>query len=205
MAMTEEANVCVEIFRKAARFGVADCQYCPAYNVCPTGTVGWNNECMFDTAADLIESLSAQLDQVTRERDAAVKREWDLFDLLSSAWHGKAYYFKQEDGSVYSRESCEYLTFDQAIDEFAQSLTVAGDINVPTYPKWISVEDEPKQTSDYLVYVWVAYPDGIAQMEMRKAIYNIVHKEWYVDCGRLEVVGKPTHWMPLPSPPKEDE
>ena len=62
------------------------------------------------------------------------EREWDLFDLLSSAWHGKQYYFKQEDGSVYSRESCEYLTFDQAIDEFAQSLTVAGDINVLTEP-----------------------------------------------------------------------
>ena len=55
------------------------------------------------------------------------EREWDLFDLLSSAWHGKGYYFKQEDGTVYSRASCEYMSFDQAVDEFAHELTVAGE------------------------------------------------------------------------------
>lgn len=71
--MTDEANTCVEILKKAARFGVSDCQYCPAYSVCPTGTAGWNNECMLETAADLIESLSAELEQVKRERDAAVE------------------------------------------------------------------------------------------------------------------------------------
>lgn len=67
--MTDEVKRCVEILRKAVRFGVIDCQYCPAYSVCPTGTVGWNNECMLDTAADLIESLAAELEQVKRERD----------------------------------------------------------------------------------------------------------------------------------------
>lgn len=56
-------------------------------------------------------------------------REWELFDLLSSAWHGKQYYFKQDDGTVYSRQSCKYLTFDQAIDEFANAITVAGDMD----------------------------------------------------------------------------
>lgn len=71
------------------------------------------------------------------------EREWDLFDLLSSVWHGKSYYFKQEDGTVYSRASCEYMSLDQAIDEFAHELTVDGeslakDINVP---RWISVEE----------------------------------------------------------------
>lgn len=71
--MTDEANTCVEILKKAARFGVSDCQYCPAYIVCPTGTAGWNNECMLETAADLIESLSAELEQVMHERDAAVE------------------------------------------------------------------------------------------------------------------------------------
>lgn len=68
--MAHEANACVETLRKAARYGVMDCnQHCPAYNVCPTGTAGWNNECMFETAADLIESLSAELEHVTQERD----------------------------------------------------------------------------------------------------------------------------------------
>lgn len=62
--MTEEANVCMEILRNAAHIGSSfDCRYCPAYAACPTGTAGWNNECIFDTAADLIESLSAELEQ----------------------------------------------------------------------------------------------------------------------------------------------
>lgn len=52
------------------------------------------------------------------------EREWELLNLLSRAWYGKQYYFKQEDGTVYSRKSCQYLTFDESIDEFAQSLTV---------------------------------------------------------------------------------
>ena len=56
--MTDEANTCVEILQKAARFGVMNCQLCPAYSVCPTGTAGWNNECMLETSANLIESLS---------------------------------------------------------------------------------------------------------------------------------------------------
>ena len=64
MTMTEEAKVCMEILLKAAHIGSSfDCHDCPAYAACPTGTAGWNNECIFDTAADLIESLSAELEQ----------------------------------------------------------------------------------------------------------------------------------------------
>lgn len=50
-------------------------------------------------------------------------REWDLFDLLSSAWFGKRCYFQQDNGTIYSRASGEYMTLDQAIDEFAGELT----------------------------------------------------------------------------------
>lgn len=66
-------------------------------------------------------------------------------------------------------------------------------------PKWISVEEPPKHTCDYLVYVWVAYPDGIAHMQMRTGIYNIVRKEWTIPHDRFEVIGVPEYWMPLPS------
>ena len=71
-------------------------------------------------------------------------------------------------------------------------------------PKWISTNTPPKFTSDYLVYVWVSYPDGISGMEMRTAIYNTVRKEWTVNHGRLEAIGCPSHWMPLPEAPKEE-
>ena len=51
-------------------------------------------------------------------------REWDLFDLLSSAWFGKRCYFRQDDGNVYSRLSGEYMSLDQAIDELAHELII---------------------------------------------------------------------------------
>lgn len=70
-------------------------------------------------------------------------------------------------------------------------------------PKWISVDNPPKYTSNYLVYVWVAYPDGIAYMDVRTGVYNIVYKTWTIPHSNLEAVGEPTHWMPLPEPPKE--
>ena len=100
--MTNEANICVEILRKAARYGVMDCsQHCPAYSVCPTGTAGWNNECMFETAADLIESLSAELEQVENK----------LSELL--------YY---TTGGRYSK--AEYSTDDMRrfVDDYFQSV-----------------------------------------------------------------------------------
>lgn len=75
---------------------------------------------------------------------------------------------------------------------------------VGAMPKWISVEEPPKHTCDYLVYVWVAYPDGIAHMQMRTGVYNIVRKEWTIPHDQSEVVGEPECWMPLPEPPKED-
>lgn len=83
-------------------------------------------------------------------------REWDLFDLLSSAWFGKRCYFRQDDGNVYSRLTGEYMSFDQAIDELAHELTserecerVGKDINVP---RWISVEERlPKNEEPVLI------------------------------------------------------
>lgn len=48
--------------------------------------------------------------------------EYDILVLLSSAWHGKQYYFMQENGMVYSRDSGEYMTLDDAITEFANRI-----------------------------------------------------------------------------------
>ena len=56
----------------------------------------------------------------------AEDREWELFDLITSVWYGKQYYFKQEDGTVYSRATHQYMLFDQAVDEFAQHISGEG-------------------------------------------------------------------------------
>lgn len=45
--------------------------------------------------------------------------QWEMFVLLSSAFWGKQYYFMQDNGLVYSRESGKYMTFDDAVVEFA--------------------------------------------------------------------------------------
>ena len=45
--------------------------------------------------------------------------QWEMFVLLSSTFLGKQYYFMQDNGLVYSRESGKYMTFDDAVVEFA--------------------------------------------------------------------------------------
>lgn len=44
--------------------------------------------------------------------------EWDMFDLITSTYYGKTMYFKQDNGVVYSRYSCKYMSVDEAIMEF---------------------------------------------------------------------------------------
>ena len=44
---------------------------------------------------------------------------WDIFNLITSVWYGKQYYFLQDKNDiVYSRNSGEYMTLDKAILEF---------------------------------------------------------------------------------------
>ena len=65
-----------------------------------------------------------------RERDIgeALDYEDGMFDMLvriSTAYHGKQYYFLQENGKVYSRQSGLYLDFEEAVAEFIKE--VCGD------------------------------------------------------------------------------
>lgn len=53
--------------------------------------------------------------------------EWTPFDVLcvlSGAYWGKQYYFQQDNGMIYSRESGNYMTLDDAIAEFAKRIGV---------------------------------------------------------------------------------
>lgn len=49
--------------------------------------------------------------------------EWDMFEMISTAYHGKQYYFLQENGKVYSRDSCLYLTREEAYAEFLREVS----------------------------------------------------------------------------------
>ena len=49
---------------------------------------------------------------------------WTLFNDLSCAAEGKQIYFLQKNGKVYSRRSCQELTFDQAVKEFTSTISI---------------------------------------------------------------------------------
>lgn len=44
--------------------------------------------------------------------------EWEMLDLISSAYYGKEMYFKEDNLTVYSRYSHHYMSVDDAIREF---------------------------------------------------------------------------------------
>lgn len=49
--------------------------------------------------------------------------ELDMFIRISTAYHGKQYYFLQENGKVYSRSSGYYLDFEEAVAEFIKEVS----------------------------------------------------------------------------------
>ena len=57
--------------------------------------------------------------------------EWTPFDVLAvlaGAYHGKQYYFLQDNGMIYSRDSGKYMKLDDAISEFASRIGDDGSI-----------------------------------------------------------------------------
>ena len=148
-------------------------------------------------------------------------REWDLFDLLSSAWFGKRCYFQQDNGTVYSRVSGEYMTLDQAIDEFAGELTNERESDSETYlPKWISVEERlPDDLEEVLILVketeFYGQYKEFSKSYFCQYIGCVDDGEWFTvwchghryikDTAKEPYADKfeVTHWMPLPPSPQE--
>jgi hypothetical protein len=62
--------------------------------------------------------------------DGFKKGAFDTLDFLSSVWHGKRYYFMENEaeGIIYSRDSCAYMTLDEAIAEFASRIGDDGSL-----------------------------------------------------------------------------
>ena len=44
--------------------------------------------------------------------------EFEMFELITSVYYGKQYYFLQDNGMVYSRESGKEMVMDEAVSEF---------------------------------------------------------------------------------------
>ena len=81
-------------------------------------------------------------------------------------------------------------TFDFAL-EYIEMLESAQ-------PKWISVEDPPKDTSPVLI--WYLHSSGLHLCTIGSYLKKL--GVWDTDMGfALEQI---THWMPLPEAPKEE-
>lgn len=63
---------------------------------------------------DVIERLPT----IKANRDEA----WELFSLITSTCYGKERYFIEDNGIVYSRVSCRYMTREEAVSEFLRRI-----------------------------------------------------------------------------------
>ena len=72
-------------------------------------------------ATALVRLPSVQL-EIESKKDG----EWDMFELITSAWYGKQCYFKENNNIVYSRISHQLMSVNDAINEFIKEITCYG-------------------------------------------------------------------------------
>lgn len=111
------------------------------------------------------------------------KGEWDMFDLISSAWYGKAMYFKQDNDMVYSRHSGKYMTVDEAIREF---ISLIDEENIAFVPSVTTAwpDGEPSILRPVVRGNWEEHgePNECGEYEI-----------WYYSCTRCGAVGIPQY------------
>lgn len=77
------------------------------------------NACM--SGKDYDKALAMQCIDDTQTADVVEiqkEAEWEMFELISSAYYGKEMYFMEDNGIVFSRYSHKYMRVDDAIREF---------------------------------------------------------------------------------------
>jgi hypothetical protein len=66
---------------------------------------------------------------------------WNMFELITSVYYGKQYYFLQDDGLVYSRKSHKCMTEDAAIDEFLDAISERKERRMGVYIRNIDIPE----------------------------------------------------------------
>lgn len=102
--MTEEVKKRIAALRTACK-DQADCDACPINEWCNYG----GRERLNNEVADLIESLSAQLEQVTQERDG-------LSIMLTSATSAAEKYKRERDAAVEDLREADRLDCEHCIN-----------------------------------------------------------------------------------------
>lgn len=68
-------------------------------------------------------SMDAMLEGM-KLRQAHEDGMWEMFQLITSAYFGKQYYFEQDNGVVYSKMTHKYLKDrEEAYNEYIKSIT----------------------------------------------------------------------------------
>lgn len=55
---------------------------------------------------------------------------FEILDEISSAWAGKQIYFLQENGLVYGRYECQYMTLEEAVTCMAKRVADDGQVQI---------------------------------------------------------------------------
>ena len=122
-----------------------------------------------------------------------------MYDELVEALHLCVKYDNAMDALMNAEKAAD------AIEELSRDLDSMNEANIALYgalPKWIPVTERLPDTG---VDVLVKFPHNMA-------VASIDIGEWVVNsgdgwCTDINLAGgekNPTHWMPLPEPPKEE-
>ena len=81
---------------------------------------GLNNQWHYDmTAIKAVPSVKKMPNDIEQRKMG----EWDMFELITSAWYGKQCYFKEDNGLAYSRVSHKTMSVQDAINEFMKEIS----------------------------------------------------------------------------------
>ena len=90
----------------------------------------YGNDCGFAARADIFiaNGVTFATDNNVGDKREEYERgyergEWEMFELITSAYYGKQYYSLDEYGIAYSRASHKSMPRDEAIEEFLDAIT----------------------------------------------------------------------------------
>lgn len=152
-------------------------------------------------------------------RDAEIVRSVSRGDVQLAGWQlrtqsattgewGRWYECTEEEAVKYAGSACGYM---EAREVYALSAPKQfADSEALRDREWRPIESAPKDGSQFLVWVHAEQHGENDEDEQRVADISFCDIGWwrtpygYVDYGANQThdVEHPTHWMPLPEPPK---
>lgn len=110
---------------KRKRLGMNQTELGNAVGVSLGAVSGWEKSGIIpdtDNACALADFFGCSLDELLGRGTACQDGAWELFNIITSTYHGKQYYFLKQDGTVYSRESHSDMSMEDAVEEFLKLL-----------------------------------------------------------------------------------